>query len=88
MRHIRKRRQKQKRKFYKQLEKLRKPTKITHKSNPLLDALNLALIEKKRIPNHMKVKNIFKSNGTSVNESFSQFNVEKEPTPNMERNNT
>ena len=53
-----------------------------------LEALDVALIDEKGITNHMKMTSTFKSNGYSSNNSFNLFNVKREPTLNIERNNT
>ena len=53
-----------------------------------LEALNVALIDEKRITNHIKMTSTFKSNGYSSNKSFNHFNVKREPTLNIERTNT
>ena len=55
---------------------------------PPLEALNVALIDEKGITNHMKMTSTFKFNGYSSKKSFNHFNVKREPTLNIERNNT
>ena len=62
--------------------------KLLTENLPPLEAFNVALIEEKGITNHIKMTNTFKSNGYSSNKSFNHFNVKREPTLNIERNNT
>ena len=54
---------------------------------PPWETLNVALIDEKKISNHLKTTNSFKSNGSSVNKSYIPFNVKREPTLNIERSN-
>ena len=62
--------------------------KLLTETLPHLEALNVALIDEKGITNHMKMTSTFKYNGYSSNESFNHFNVKREPTLKIERNNT
>ena len=62
--------------------------KLLTETLPPLEALNVALIDEKGITNHNKMTNAFKSNGYSSNKSFNHFDVKREPTLNIERNNT
>ena len=62
--------------------------KLLTSTLPPLEALNVALIDEKRITRHMKVTSDFKSNGYSSNKPFNHFNIEREPNLNIERSNT
>ena len=62
--------------------------KLLTETVPPLEALNAALIDEKGITNHIKMTSTFKSTGYSSNKSFNHFNVKREPTLNIERNNT
>ena len=55
---------------------------------PPREALNVALIDEKGILNHLKLTNNLKFNESSVHKPHSHFTVEKEPTLNIETNNT
>ena len=48
----------------------------------------MALINEKGFLNHLKLTNNFKSYGPPVRKSHNHFNVKREPTLNIERNNT
>ena len=61
--------------------------KLLKETLPPREALNVALIDEKGILNHLKLTNNFKSNGSSVHKSHSDFNVKKEPTLNVEKSN-
>ena len=62
--------------------------KILTKTLPPREALNVALIDKKGILNHLKLTIKFKSNGSSVHKPHSHFIVKREPTLNIEKSNT
>ena len=62
--------------------------KLLTETLPPLKTLNVALIDEKRITNHIKMTSTFKSNGYSSNKSFNHFNVKREPTLNIKRTNT
>ena len=62
--------------------------KLLTETLPPREALNVALIDKKGILNHLKLTNNFKSNGSSVHQPHSHFNIKREPTLNIEKSNT
>ena len=62
--------------------------KILTETLPPREALNVALIDEKRILNHLKLTNNFESNGPTVHKSHNHFNAIREPTLNIERCNT
>ena len=62
--------------------------KLFAENLPPGEALNVALIDEKRILNHLKLTINFKSNGSTVHEPHSHFTVKREPTLNIERSNT
>ena len=55
---------------------------------PILEALNVALLDQKKVTNHVKMTNNFISNENSLNKPFDHFNVKREPTLNIEQSNT
>ena len=62
--------------------------KLLTKTLPPLEELNVASIDENGKTNHMKMTSTFRSNGYSSNKSLYLFNVKREPTLNIERNNT
>ena len=61
--------------------------KLLTETLPPREALTVALIDEKRILNHLKLTNNFKSNGSSVHKPHSHFTVKREPTLNIEKSN-
>ena len=61
--------------------------KLLTETLPPREALNVALIDEKRILNHLKLTNNFKSNGPSVHKSHSHFNVKREPILHIVKSN-
>ena len=59
--------------------------KLLTESLPPWEAPNVALIDEKGVLNHLKLTNNFKSNESSLHKSHSHFNVEREPTLNIEK---
>ena len=62
--------------------------KLLTETLPPREALNVALVDKKGILNHLKLTNSFESNGSTVHKPHSRFTVKREPTLNIERSNT
>ena len=61
--------------------------KLLMETLPLWEALNVALIYKKGIFNHLKITNSFKPNDSSVHKSYNHFKVKREPTLQIEWSN-
>ena len=59
--------------------------KLVTETPPPLEALNVALIDEKRITSHKKMTKNFKSNEFSSKKPFNHFIARKEPTLNIER---
>ena len=62
--------------------------KLLTETVPPLEVLNVALIDKKGITNHMKIMSKIKSNGSSLTKPFNHFIVKRELALNIERSNT
>ena len=62
--------------------------KLLSETVPPLEALNVALIDKKGLTNHMKILKKNKSNGSSLTKRFNHFKVKGELALNIERSDT